>query len=88
MSSDLLGVEPTDRDWQALAWRRLSDVRAKHAGWTLDQALAHETIGRIVRAFAAQLKRQAEEKKASEAKEARFGARVAWNGYGYRRLKR
>ncbi len=81
--ADLLGLGATDRDWQQRAWERLRDVRAKHHGWTLDQALAHETIGRVVRAFAAQLRAEAAASVAREARAARFGRQVVHNGFGF-----
>lgn len=80
---DLLDTPVTDRDWQARAWERMRDVRAKHQGWTLDDALAHPVFGRVVRAFGAQLKRQAADAAARAEKEAKFGRKVVWNGYGY-----
>ncbi|MGL5248646.1 MAG: hypothetical protein ACRC8U_10655 [Brooklawnia sp.] len=82
-STDLLDTPITDRDWQARAWERLRDVRATRHGWTLDDALADPRIGRIVRAFGAQLRQQHEQRQRALEKEARYGQKVEWNGYGY-----
>lgn len=82
-TGDLLDSPVTDRDWQARAWERMRDVRATHQGWTLDQALEHPAIGRVVRAFGSQLKRQALDAQKRAEKEAKFGRKVVWNGYGY-----
>ena len=79
----LIEAPITDRDWQALAWERMRDVRLKRQGWTLDQALAHQTIGKVVRAFGAQLKRQWEADQLADSKAAKFGRKVQFNGYGY-----
>jgi len=82
-SPDLVDVPITDRDWQALAWKRMHDVRAKHLGWSLDDALAHQTIGKIVRAFGRQLRRQHEADQQRAEKEALYGRKVQWNGFGH-----
>lgn len=84
----LVDAPVNERDWHALAWKRLADVRAKHHQWTLDDALAHPVIGRVIRAFGAQLRRQHEADQASAAKEAKFGRKVEWNGYGHRPVPR
>lgn len=81
---DLVEALITDRDWQARAWERMRDVRAKRQGWSLDDALAHPTIGKVVRAFGAQLRRQWEADQLAAAKSARFGRKVEWNGYGHK----
>ena len=83
MSDDLLCAPITERDWQARAWERLRDVRAKHLGWTLDDALADPVVGRVVRGMAATLKREHDEREARTEKEARFGRKATFNGYGY-----
>lgn len=82
-TGDLLDAPVTDRDWQARAWERMRDLRATRQGWTLDQALEHRVIGAVVRAFGAQLKREAAEAARRAEKEAKFGRKVVWNGFGY-----
>lgn len=84
----LIDLEVTERDFQARAWERMRDVRATHAGWTLDDALAHPTIGRVVRAFGAQLRQQAAREAVDAEKARKFGRKVEWNGYGYKPVKR
>lgn len=79
----LVDAPITERDWHAKAWERLRDVRAKRLGWSLDDALAHPTIGGVVRAFAAQLRRQWEVDQLAAAKAARYGQKVHHNGFGY-----
>jgi hypothetical protein len=79
----LVDAPITERDWHAKAWERLRDVRARHLGWTLDDALAHRTIGPVVRGFGAQLRRQWEVDQLAAAKAARFGQKVQHTGYGY-----
>lgn len=81
---ELIPTDPTERDWHARAWERLRDVRAKHLDWTLDDALRHPTIGPVIRGFAAQLRRQHINQQEIARKEARFGRKVEWNGYGYK----
>lgn len=83
MSGDLLTTPITERDWQQRAWEQLRDVRAKHLGWTLDDALADTVVGRVVRGVAATLKREHEEREARAQREARFGRKVTFNGHGY-----
>jgi hypothetical protein len=85
--TDLIDAPITDRDWQARAWDRLHDVRARNTGWTLDQALAHRTIGPVVRGYAAQLKRDHAAEQAIQEREAKFGRRMVWNGYGMKPRK-
>ena len=80
----LIPEDITERDWHARAWERLRDVRAKRPGWTLDQALAHRTIGPVIRGLAAQLRRDHERGQEIARKEARFGRKMVWNGYGHR----
>lgn len=77
-----LDAPVTERDWHALAWQRLHDVRAKHQGWTLDDALAHRVVGPVVRGYAASLRRAFEADQVRAEKEARYGRKVFHNGYG------
>ena len=39
------------------AWALLRDVRAQRLGWTVHDALAHPTVGKVVRAIACDLAR-------------------------------
>ena len=46
-------------DWRAAAWANLPGIRARHPELrTLDQALAHRIVGPVIRAHAAQLRRE------------------------------
>jgi hypothetical protein len=46
-------------DWRAAAWENLPNIRQRHPELrTLEQALAHRIIGRVICAHAAQLMRQ------------------------------
>lgn len=86
-TADLLDAPVTERDWQQRAWERLRDVRAKRASWTLDDALAHPIVGRVVRGLAAQLRNDAAVFEAAQRKAERFGHPVTHNGFGYRRVR-
>lgn len=92
MNSQPLVEHPiTDLDWQHMAWQRLAKTRDRFRDLTVQQALDDPRLGRIVRGFAAQLKRDHEALQALQAKQARFGMKVEHNGYGYRpahRVKR
>lgn len=74
-SSELFDAPRTERDWQADAWRRLQQHNpARHPPhWTLEQALADELLGRIVRAFARQLEHDRLEREERRRRELRFG---------------
>ena len=56
-------------------------------GWSLDQALEHPTVGRVIRAMAAQLRQQHAKALEVERKAARFGRKVEWTGYGHKPIK-
>ena len=73
----------TPRDWLARAWERLATYRAAHPDWTLDDALAHPGIGRVVRGFAAQIERDAKTVERHQQRARRYGQAVQHNGYGY-----
>lgn len=83
-TDDLIGIPTTDRDWQTEALRRLTVRNPSAREMTLDQALADPIIGRVVRPFAAQLRREHDAALQRAEREARYGRRVQWNGYGYR----
>ena len=87
MTLPLIPEELTDRDFQARAWERLREMRAKRPGWSLDQALEHPTVGRVIRAMAAQLRQQHAKALEVERKAARFGRKVEWTGYGHKPIK-
>lgn len=87
MTSPLIPEELTDRAFQARAWERLREMRAKRPGWSLDQALEHPTVGRVIRAMAAQLRQQHAKVLEVERKAARFGRKVEWTGYGHKPIK-
>lgn len=90
-SQQFIDPRITDLDWQHMAWQRLAKTRDRFRDLTVQQALDDPSLGRIVRGFAAQLKRDHEAQQALQAKQARFGLKVEHNGYGYRpahRVKR
>jgi hypothetical protein len=78
----------TDRDWQVRAWGMLKEPRASNPGWTVDDALAHPVIGRIVRAMGHHLRHRAQADADQQQREKRFGRKVEFNGYGYRPVRR
>ena len=79
----LIDAAVTPHDWQARAFERLQASRPRLHDRTLDQALADAVLGRVIRAFAAQLQRNAEAAAKREARAARFGTPVQFNGFGY-----
>ena len=58
-------------------------LRAAHPDWTLDDALAHPGVGRVVRGFAAQIERDAKTVERHQQRARRYGQAVQHNGYGY-----
>jgi len=89
MTSPQLVEQPiTDLDWQHMAWQRLAKTRDRYHDLTVQQALDDPSLGRIVRGFAAQLKRDHEALQEHQTKQARYGTKVQHNGYGYRPVQR
>ena len=82
-TAPLLPEAPCERDWQALAWQRMTRQRLAHPGWSLDDALREPTVGRVLRLFAAQLARDAEILAQHAERAARYGTPVRHNGFGY-----
>jgi hypothetical protein len=80
----LLDAAPTDADWQAEALRRLRLGGCRLADCTLAEALAHDKLGRIVRAFAAQLRTQQRMRDEAAQRARKYGRTVDTRGTGYR----
>lgn len=85
-TASLIDPAPTARDWQARAWEHIRRSRPRYAALSLDEALAQPVLGRVLRAYAAQLQRDAQAAAARAAREARFGRRMEWTGFGTRRM--
>jgi hypothetical protein len=83
-TADLIDPQPTQRDWLARAWEHVRNGRPRYAALSLDEALAQPVLGRMLHAYAAQLQRDAAAAAARAAREARYGRRVEWTGFGYR----
>jgi hypothetical protein len=80
----LVDTAVTERDWLARAWEHIRNGRPRYAALSLDQALEQPVLGRMLRAYAAQLQRDAAAAARTAERTARFGRRVQWTGYGYR----
>ena len=66
----------------------LKEPRARHPGWSFEDALAHPIIGRIIRAMGHQLKHRADDLARTQEREVRFGRKVEFNGYGVRPVRK
>jgi hypothetical protein len=82
----LPNAQVSERDWLARAWENIRHGRPRYAALGIDEALAQPVLGRMLRAYAAQLQRDDSARAAAAEREARFGRRVQWTGFGYRRL--
>lgn len=71
----LVDAPMTDRDWQSMAWERLAEWRARHMDWTLDDALRHELLAPIVRAYGRHLQAEHARKVREEERAQRYGRR-------------
>lgn len=87
---DDLAADPRRTDGPRLSGASLGaaagDAR-QATGLVAGSALEHPTVGRVIRAMAAQLRQQHAKALEVERKAARFGRKVEWTGYGHKPIK-